>query len=222
MTDWLWANYNADKTYAVEITPICPTLENQHYQDAKGRWLINPLVRFTRIFCPLFEKPDETISEQEIEIRNAMANIFFHYLAQMDFWKDFGRTALAQQKIREKLEAGAYGEFAQKQFKELLKEEKYKKMLLRLMLKQQNSSRTYFLEALKTFFPACKAYHYQDEDKYLIYLPYQETKAAKKLLKLVEELFCPITCANKEYFWGMPFAILGQPDTLRIDNCKIY
>ena len=218
MNNYLWDKYDGGKDFVAEKAPSCPSLENLGDRDKEGRCLINPLLRFARIFRPLYAGGGE--SELEENCRNLASNLIFHALARQDLLSGLTLARLEQAKILEKLESGYYGAEVGKSVASLDVERK--ELLAAILFRQEKERRTYFLEALKAFFPRARVYFYRDDHKILVYLPYEKTEENMRLLDIVEFLFCDLASAEREYYWTIPFGIIGEPATLELGNCVIY
>lgn len=220
MSDYLWSQYDGSKNFAVETAPYITGIENRHCQDGRSCWLINPLPRFAGIFRPIFETPDDECPQAEKEARELFANLAFHVLAGDDFLLALTWSRLEQLRLLKKLENGDYGDKVKNVLSTLTVE--WRERIATLLYRQEKERRTYFVESLKAFFPECRIYHYKDENKFLVYMPYGKTENNQRLLELIEYLFCDLASVEREYFWLRPFCIIDEDPSMIIDNSVIY
>ena len=107
---YLWTNYDSNSFYYSEDVPNCPWEELvKNIQSIEGKNVeINPLIRFSEIFLPLFEEFRNRSSDERHEIEN----ILYHFLAQIDRHCGKHKFSFVNQIIIEELSKNFYGETA--------------------------------------------------------------------------------------------------------------
>ena len=217
---YLWTNYDSNSFYYSEDVPNCPWEELVKIIQSieVKKFEINPLIRFSEIFLPLFEEFRSLSSDERHEIEN----ILYHFLAQIDRHCGKHKFSFVNQIIAEELSKNFYGETAGEIFRQLEVHEQRKIADLLRRQEKCNGRKLFYTEAIKTFFPNAKIYFYEDEQKFLIYIPQKETKKAKLYLKLINILFLEVSCLPPEIFWNQHFGIVGEPETMLINQMIIY
>ena len=219
--DYLWTDYRRELFYFSDTAPAFPFEERTVFtkQDRGGNFVdsvgINFLLRFSEIFLPLFKSltPD---NRREVE------NIFYHFLAQLD--RDCGKHkfTFVEELLGQELAKDFYGTRAGEIFRQFNSSAKRKVMRLLRLQEECEGRKLFFREAIQVFFAGAKIYFYEDEEKFLLYLPQEESADGKKIIELLTILFLDISCRTPEIFWGNHFGIIGEPETMRLDQTIIF
>ena len=144
----------------------------------------------------------------------------------MDMFYACTPDRLGEERLKYDIMAGKYGNLPLENFPKLNRRES--RAVLHFLARQKDRTGTCFLEMLKLFFPKSLICHYGLENKILVYLPYPEKEAnesgltSQEKLSLLEYFFLDLASAEIEYYWEIPFALLGESYAPRLDNCKIY
>ena len=219
--DYLWTDYKRDAFYFSDMMPAFPFEERTISITRKrgGEVVkvtgINFLVRFSKIFLPLFKN---LTPENRCEVEN----IFYHFLAQLDRTCGKHKFSFVEELIGEEIAKNFYGDRAGDIFRQLdLNEQKKITRLLRLQ-EECEGRNLFFREAIQELFPSAKIYFYEDKEKFLLWLPQQENLKWKRILELLTILFLEISCKPPEIFWGNHFGIIDELETMRLDQITIF
>ena len=74
---------------------------------------------------------------------------------------------------------------------------------------------------LQHFFPGAKVYIHEAEQQVLAYIPEEESDAKERTAKLLQFLFLDLLW-DTHLFWKWPFGIIGEEQTMHMDNMVIY
>lgn len=206
--EYLWTDYRRDATYISDVAPNFPFEERDGVK-------INFLVRFGKIFLPLFK----SLAPED---RREVENIFYHFLAQLDRTCGKHKFSFVEELLGEEIAKNFYGDRAGDIFRKLTSNEQRKIARLLRLQEACEGRRLFFREAIATFFPGAKIYFYEDEKKFLLWIPQQENSERKNIPELLTILFLEISCKPPEIFWGNHFGIIDAPETMRPDQITIY
>lgn len=215
---WLWQEYDKDGFYRIEPAPVSP--REKVCSRGPGECAINPLVRFRKIFEPLYRE-DVGLAAMP-GLRRAWENFLLHMLARADRLSGIHHWTLRDEAYLEQLAQGRYGEEIQARFNSLDTPEK---VALAFLLRRQDEGRRrrlYFAEALKALFPGCILYYYQDEKRHVVWLPGARDEDALQKLALAEDLFLDFTARKPRYFWREHFGIVDSSPSMHLDRMAIY
>lgn len=219
--DYLWTGYRRELFYFSDAAPAFPFEERTTFtkQERSGEFVesvgINFLLRFSEIFLPLFKNFTP-------ENRREVENIFYHFLAQLDRNCGKHQFTFVEELLEEELAKNFYGSRAGEIFRQLDSSAKRKVARLLRLQEECEGRKLFFREAIQDFFAGAKSYFYEDEEKFLLYLPQAESPEGKKIIELSTILFLDISCRTPEIFWGNHFGIIGEPETMRLDQTIIF
>ncbi len=231
--EYLWTDYNYDAVYQVSEFPPSPFEERQSSPLDGNPVEINILCRFSEIFLPLikaFEKKiphiDNTSNEESsahIATRRMVENVYLHFLAQLDRTCGFHLFSLEEFVLQRSLERGVYGKKLAEIFTSSLTGME-RQAIIHLLYQQEKSKGRilYYKEALHILFPKAIAYFYEDEQRFLIYVPEPFTKEGMQKQILLRLLFLDLTCKEEFFYFDRHFGIIGKPPTMRMDNMILY
>lgn len=208
--DYLWTAYRRDAFYFSDTVPAFPFEE----RGGEGNG-INFLLRFSKIFFPLFKS-------LEPENRREVENIFYHFLAQLDRVCGKHKFSFVEELLEQELAKNFYGEHAGDIFRQLTSNEQRKIARLLRLQEECVGQNLFFREAIQEFFPGAKIYFYKDEKKFLLWLPQPENPKRKRLLELLTILFLEISCKPPEIFWKNHFGIIDEPETMLLNQIVIF
>lgn len=219
--DYLWTDYRRELFYFSDTVPAFPFEERTTFtkQERGGQSVesvgINFLLRFGEIFLPLFKN---FAPENRYEIEN----IFYHFLAQLDRNCGKHKFTFVEELLEQELAKNFYGDRAGEIFRQLDSSAKRKVARLLRLQEECEGRKLFFREAIQEFFAGAKIYFYEDEEKFLLYLPQAESSDGKKIIELSTILFLDISCRTPEIFWKNHFGIIGEPETMRLDQTIIF
>lgn len=219
--DYLWTDYRRDFFYFSDTAPAFPFEERTAFtgQDRGNEFVesvgINFLLRFDEIFLPLFKNFTP-------ENRREIENIFYHFLAQVDRNCGKHKFTFVEELLEQELAKNFYGERAGEIFRQLDSSAKRKIVRLIRLQEECEGRKLFFSEAIQEFFAGVKIYFYEDEEKFLLYLPQAESLYGKKIIELSTILFLDISCRTPEIFWENHFGIIGEPETMQLDRTIIF
>ena len=138
--------------------------------------------------------------------------------------KDFEthKFSFVEKILEDELVADVYGNRAGEIFR--LLSPYWRKKFVKILRRQEESQgrEIFFTIAIQDFFPGTKIYFYDDEERFLLCLPYSQTESGDLILELAEILFMDFTCATPKVFWDEHFGIIGEPLTMRLDEMIVY
>lgn len=217
----LWENYAPDNQYIIPKHVDCSFVEAWCVNQSSGKPReieVNPLIRFSKIFEALCRLTHGECKGGNVK---AVVNMVLHYLALLDQKLGMNRNSFLDRLYFEDITAGRYGEKC-KNFFEAIPYEK-KRIIARNLrhYHQENERKSRFEECIMEIFPAARLYIYTPENKYLIYLPYEENDENTTLINLMVLLFLEVTL-HWEAFWQKHFGIIGRDQTMHLDQVVIY
>ena len=216
--EYLWTDYDSNVFYFIENILHTPYQEKSRtIKTEVGLQIeINPLIRFAEIFIPLIEGIEDE------QLRHQIENIFLHYLARLDGRCSIHRFTLEEEKLHRELEMGHYGKKAAEYFKTLTNDEQNKIIALLRRQEEYRGRRLLFNEAIHTMIENAHIYYYEDEQRFLIYIPKFENESDKNKLALIDELFSDFMNNDKKIFWNEHFGIIDQSQTMILDEMILY
>ena len=218
---YLWTNYDAKKFYISDEMPPLPFEEvGSEISEKRGENFVetvkvNFLLRFGKIFFVLMDN-------KKISVRREIENIFYHFLAHVDFLCGKNKFSFVDEIIFNELEKNFYGDKAGELFQKLKPQDKNKIVKLLRKQEERDGRELFFFAAVKSFFYAAKFYFYEEENKFFIFLPQKENDADKIILELLQILFLDIFSPPPEIFWQRHFGIIHEEKTMLIDEIKLY
>ena len=212
---WLWKNYNPDAVF--ETAGLLSSPREEMTEDKTGIRTVNPLLRFGDVFAPLYR---ESFDKGDLPLK-AIENLFYHLLANLDRTRGVRALSLFRNEIKDAIVAGDYGAELADVFKLLSPIERDGIATLIYRQNQSGSRRLYYPEGLRLLFPGCLLYFNEDERRFAIVLPADETPQNKLKIRLLEYFFLDILANSPRYFWNRHFAIIGE-ESGRIDQRVMY
>lgn len=209
---YIWQNYDAQNNFYIEEKPLSPYLEVGNFEGKNIG--INPVPRFYKIFSPLYENH----SKKNFA---SLENCLLHYLAQLDLKSGLHLTSLFERKLDREIRENVFGSRAREIYLSL--EENERRIFLIYLQRHEaaNGLTNFFFEAALQFFPETKFYFHEWEEKFLFCVPQRQTEHNEKLMELLI-LFLFDMGAAYEIFWEGHFGIIGEPETMKLDETVIY
>lgn len=221
---YLWTNYDEKNFYITDETPPLPFEEiageiiEKRGENFVETTKINALLRFEKIFLPLIN----FFNDDKISVRREIENIFYHFLAHIDFLCGKNKFTFTDEMIYDELEKNFYGNRAGEIFRQLNPREQNKIVNILRKHEEYEGRELFFFAAVKKFFPAAKIYFYEEEKKIFIFLPQKENDRDKIISELLQILFYDIFSPPPEFFWQHHFGIICEELTMRIDELSLY
>lgn len=209
---YIWEKYSKDKTYSIG-KKICPYMEV--FCNNRDRVEINPLIRFPDIAAAL---SDINLSGY-IEDKDALENVIFHYLAQLDKNKGLSYKQVIAEKLREEVGNGFWGEEISTLWKEIDPSDK-EILLYVLVQKMLNDNQTFFMEAVGKMFLNSSLCYEEKNQQYYLYLGAAETEYNLIKIKMIKIMFWNLK-SKLLIIWDKHYGIVGIDDTMRIDCIQI-
>ena len=210
---YIWQNYGTDKDFYIEENPLSPYLEVGNATENKIG--VNPVPRFYKIFAPFFKT---NLSEKNFD---AVKNILFHYLAQLDLKSGKHLTSFLESELDKEIRENIFGAWAKEIYLSLAENERRIFLIYFQRHESAQGLKNFFFQAVEQFFPKSKFYFHKPEKKFLICLPYSETEHRKNLLDLLIFFLFDIG-VEYEFFWNCHFGIIGENETMHLDEVVIY
>lgn len=209
---YIWQNYSAENNFCVETKPLSPYLEVGNIgEKILG---VNPIPRFHEIFSPLFEY-------NSTEKFKPLEYCLLHYLAELDLKSGLHKVSafehLLDKEIREKI----FGERARELYLSLREDEQRIFLIYLRRHEAAHGLRNFFFDATQLFFPETKFYFQEWERKLLFCIPVKENEHNKNLMELLIFFLLDMGIAY-EIFWNSHFGIIGNEETICLDDFLIY
>lgn len=214
--EYLWQQYDKNNKYIIAQNLLSPYSEVQGMVD--GYIEVNPLFRFEKIFRSLFSNNDSIL---DINLKKEIENILIHYLTDLDFYYGMHKFVLEEEQIEKEIEKVFYGEKIKNIYTNLSKKEQ---MIILSLLNYKNkidNKKSLFCEAVRKIFPKAIFYFYKEKRKFLLYIAENDTEENIDKMLLIEDLFLDNIC-SLEVFWNKHFGIIGENNTMSINNIVIY
>lgn len=214
--EYLWQQYDKNNKYVIAQNLLSPYSEVQGIVD--GCIEVNPLFRFEKIFRSLFSNNDSVL---DINLKKEIENILIHYLTDLDFYYGMHKFVLEEEQIEKEIERVFYGEKIKNIYTNLSKKEQ---MIILNLLNYKNkidNKKSLFCEAVRKIFPKAIFYFYKEKRKFLLYIAENDTEENIDKMLLIEDLFLDNIC-SLEVFWNKHFGIIGENNTMSINNIVIY
>lgn len=214
--EYLWQQYDKNNKYIIAQNLLSPYSEVQGIVD--GYIEVNPLFRFEKIFRSLFSNNDSVL---DINLKKEIENILIHYLTDLDFYYGMHKFVLEEEQIEKEIEKVFYGEKIKNIYTNLSKKEQ---MIILSLLNYKNkidNKKSLFCEAVRKIFPKAIFYFYKEKRKFLLYIAENDTEENIDKMLLIEDLFLDNIC-SLEVFWNKHFGIIGENNTMSINNIVIY
>lgn len=184
----------------------------------EGRIELNLFVRFASIFQELLAREGEEASA----FGEYLTDAALHTLLYTDLRRGLSKRDIYIRKIRQELEQGIFWGDAAEVFREISLEKRNRLAALVLTQMQTGSSLMVFRRAVKVLFPEAILYQIRaDRRKLLLYLSGGKTQQREEGLKLIQDLFLPMSYELRT-FWQYHFGIIGVEDAMQIDEIAIY
>ena len=133
---YIWQNYSATKDFYIEERPLSPYLEVGN--ETENKIGVNPVPRFYKIFAPFFK------TDFEEKNFDALENILFHYLAQLDLKSGKHLTSFLESELDKEIREDVFGIEARKIYLSLSENER---RIFLIYLQRHESA-----QGLKNFF----------------------------------------------------------------------
>ena len=212
----VWQDFDAEKEYIVDTNPVSPFIEVCCKSSRTVK--VNPLVRFPQLFLPLCQEDSGFSDEEKPVIENAL----FHYIAKMDRLSGMNLLALRLLDMHHDIQQGLYGTQVKEWYASLRPRDQY--ALLRGMEQSRYEEIPLYHMyriLLQHFFQGAKVYIHEAEQQVLAYIPEEESDAKERTAKLLQFLFLDLLWDTR-LFWKWPFGIIGEEQTMHMDNMVIY
>lgn len=181
----------------------------------RDRVEINPLIRFPDIAAAL----SDINQSGYIEDKDALENVIFHYLAQLDKNKGLSYKQVIAEKLREEVGNGFWGEEISTLWKEIDPSDK-EILLYVLVQKMLNDNQTFFMEAVGKMFLNSSLCYEEKTQQYYLYLGAAETEYNLIKIKMIKIMFWNLK-SKLLIIWDKHYGIVGIDDTMRIDCIQI-
>lgn len=209
---YIWQNYDEENNFYVEKKPLSPYLEVGNFDEKNIG--VNPVPRFYKIFSPIYEeKSDKNFG--------AIENCLLHYLAQLDLKSGIHLTSIYERKLDRDIRKNFFGKKAKEIYLSLT--EKERRIFLIYLQRHESAKglKNFFFDAVLQFFSETKFYFHEWEKKFLFCIPQLQTEHNEKILELLI-FFLFDMGAEYEIFWNCHFGIIGESETMRLDEVVIY
>ena len=175
---------------------------------------VNPVLRFEKIFSPIFE--NDTSKDFE-----PLANCLLHYLAKLDLKSGVHCVSIFERRLDRQIREKFFGDRATELYLSLTEEERRIFLIYLRRHEAAQGLKNFFFDAVQTFFLATKFYFHEWDNKFLLCIPAAGTEHNKNLMTLLAFFFLDMG-VTYEIFWNSHFGIIGDNETIRVDDFLIY
>lgn len=215
---YIWEQYKKDQIYkvagiledtAVGRDRLSPYME-MAFESAKTNY-VNPMLRFSDIFYDVDQlRKSGTLKSDAIE------NIFFHILINMDKLKGLDYKQIHLNYMEECLERGFWGTHAKAEYS--FWNAKDQRILLEaLYLHVTECAENSFLWAVGRLYKKYSMIYEADKEVFYLYIGEKKTEYGEKKLGLLIELLWSIG-TELEVIWEYHYGLLGTEPTMHIDK----
>ncbi len=198
-------------------------LEEMNFEelDREGeKYLIhvNPFIRFTDTFTHLLE----VNYKKAQKLREALGNLFFHFMANLDAFEGKSTREFELEFLIEDLENGVFGGNIKELLSNFNEVEKYKLAENLHDLYTYDNRMEAYKKGIKKIFNDSIIYDNNfNKEVLVVYINAEETFENKKKLELINILFLPLGMKLR-VFWKYHFGIVGLDVTMKVGNMSIY
>ena len=197
-------------------------LINKRHVD-KATVEINPLYRFTAIFCYLLhlDVKDLIFAEQR-QFINYLFDLMTHILAEVDLCHGMTRREFYIRRIRKEILAGVHGDVAREGLEQLKRDKQIAVADELLRVLEVGSSLSSFCHIMKQIFKGCIIYQSREHPQRIyVYLGRERDESLQKQWRMIRETFLPMDMEVRE-FWMAHFGIIGVDVTMHPDAIAIF
>ncbi len=188
----------------------------QQTPDGLTHITMNSFYRYDRIMQPLFG--NQNISEKH---REWLFDIYMHYLTALTYKSGVTYQEYEVRKRWFAIERGEYGEQMKSIFSGLSASQKY---YIAHSLRQQQkngASVSIFSETLVAIMQTGIVYKNElDEKELYLYMNRKNNREEEEQIEMIKKLFLPLDYKLR-VFWEKHFAVLGETQTMVIDDIEI-
>lgn len=217
----LWTDYRPDRTMVIDLHPAVPGSEC--FQPQGEPLAVNPLPRFGHMFDPLLGR---LLSDHGADADTAGAlNVLLHQLAQFDHNTSITAATPEEREIAHDMAEGRYGPRTARFFQSdtLLSDAERQMLVVGLTTAARcRDSLVLFAFFVSLFFPGARTYFYEQAERVLLYLPYEETEQHRERLSLLMDLFFDIQEQEPRLFWRYSFGVIGKDSTMKLGSIALY
>ena len=204
---YIWEKYSSEKHFRIGAR-VCPYLEV--FENDLDYIEVNPMIRFSEII---------DLETMKYDNNGDIQNVVFHYLAQLDRVKGMCSFQALEEKIRNEIEKGYWGEVTAIAWNSLTKNDQ-EIILCDLAQRLLNDNQTYFMETVGKLFSEASLCYEEKTELYYLYIKEEESNYNKQLLEIVRYLFWNM---NKRVLvvWKYHYGIIGCEDSMHVDFIQI-
>lgn len=209
---YIWQDYSSENNFYVETKPFSPYLEIGYVWEKNLG--VNPIPRFQDIFSPLFK---------DVPTKNfkPLENCLLHYLAELDLNSGLHRVSIFEHLLDEEIRKNFFGERATQLYLSLTDNERRIFLIYLRRHEVAHGLKSFFFVAVQAFFPETQFYFHEWDKKILLCVPVEETAHNQNLMELLT-FFLADMGVEYEIFWNCHFGIIGDDETIRLDDFVIY
>lgn len=182
---------------------------------------INPFYRYAHIYELLCD-PNYVLDERYKELNEGIFNIITHLLGNLDLYEGENIKNIYCRYIVKELSNGVFGE----NIKKLIRKLNYKGQLEIASIIFESYKENTMLEKLKkgieSLFRDSIVFNVNSSKNIIpIYINDVKNDVNISKVKILKQLFMPLHLKIRVY-WEIPFVVLGNIETSKIDNCAIF
>ncbi len=179
---------------------------------------VNPFIRFTDTFTHLLE----VNYKKAQKLREALGNLFFHFMANLDAFEGKSIREFELEFIIEDLENGVFGEKVKKLLDNFDELEKYKIAENLHDLYTYDNRMEVYKKGIKKIFRDSIIYDNNfNKEVLVVYINEEETTKNKEKFELLNILFLPLGMKYR-IFWKYHFGIVELDVTMKVGNMAVY
>ena len=179
---------------------------------------VNPYYRFYDIFNGMFD----INNTEDIELRNALFDIFIHFLADIDLMQGMNKREYYIRFVLRDIQDGRLG-LSVKEHISLFNREEQETIAANVLRLYDTGEALYLLrDTVSRMFQRSTIYaNSEEKDELLLYIGQKDTETAVNKLQLIMEIFLPIRY-RAEVYWNDHFGIIDEDYTMIQDHIALY
>ncbi len=202
---------------ASSYSPYCE-FSDSGIEEMQGvtRLSVNAFYRYAPIMEPLFASKELTKEQREW-----IFDIYMHYLTELEYRKGATIQELEIRDIQSKLCNGIYKEAVRMAYELLDQEQRYYVSHMLQCQQRTRESVEKCADVLVTVLRDGIVYKNENNEKQLmLYINKRENEQDKAVIDMVCDLFLPLGYELR-VFWENHFAVIGETQTMRLDEIEL-
>lgn len=218
---WKLVSKNKDKIRFVQAESYSPYSEfsvkgKKELSNGVLQLSVNSFYRYDSIMQPLF-----TNSQLSEKHKEWLFDIYMHYLTELEYRTGMTYLEYQVRSCMQDLLSGQYGKKIQETYKLLDEKDAYSLAHMLYLQRQTQESIEKFTSILVDVLHNGIVYKNEMNEKELyLYLSEKEENEKNSIIDMIKQLFMPLGYELR-VFWEQHFAVIGENQTMHIDEIEI-